>query len=259
MRFVVEQLGFGALVGAVIGLAGGWLLGQARRKGWMAESLQQLGLVALPLLCVMGSEPVGGSMFIAGYVAGIAVQVGFREAAEESVEFTEGWGRLLDFFVFFLFGMLVALAWKQFNLPLAGVCCHQPDGGEDAPGGDFPHRNASERRHGGFHGLVWSRVGWLPSCSVWCIWSRNLICREKPTIKLAVMATVLLSIFAHGFSTLPGIGLYARKIATLDPAAPEHLAVADAKSRSDSQVSYIPTLRLSRELHQCGRGLESLE
>ncbi|HBZ54554.1 MAG TPA: sodium:proton exchanger, partial [Syntrophobacteraceae bacterium] len=53
---------------------------------WMAKSLQQLGLVALPLLCVMGSEPIGGSMFIAGYVAGIAVQVGFREAGEESIE-----------------------------------------------------------------------------------------------------------------------------------------------------------------------------
>ncbi len=117
-RFVVEQLGFGALVGVVIGLAGGWLLGLAKRKGWMAESSQQLGLVALPLLCVMGSEPVGGSMFISGYVAGIAVQVGFREAAEESLEFTEGWGRLLDFFVFFLFGMLVALAWKRFSMPL---------------------------------------------------------------------------------------------------------------------------------------------
>jgi hypothetical protein len=86
----------------------------------MAESSQQLGLVALPLLCVMGSEPVGGSMFLLVYAA----------------------------------------------------------------------------------------------------------------IRLAVMATALLSIFAHGFSAMPVIGLYARKIATLDVAAPEHLEVADARSLS---------------------------
>src|SRR5271167_29081 len=36
-RFIMEQLGIGALVGAVIGLAGGWLLNLARRREWMAE------------------------------------------------------------------------------------------------------------------------------------------------------------------------------------------------------------------------------
>jgi len=35
------------------------------------------------------------------------------------------------------------------------------------------------------------------------------------------MMTVLLSIFAHGFSALPGINLYAAKVATLDAVAPE--------------------------------------
>jgi NhaP-type Na+/H+ or K+/H+ antiporter len=42
------------------------------------------------------------------------------------------------------------------------------------------------------------------------------------TIPLAVMATVLLSIFAHGLTALPGMELYARKIRTLNPGAPEH-------------------------------------
>ncbi|HBZ54555.1 MAG TPA: sodium:proton exchanger, partial [Syntrophobacteraceae bacterium] len=54
----------------------------------------------------------------------------------------------------------------------------------------------------------------------------------EPTISLAVMVTVALSIFAHGFSTLPGIGLYARKIATLDADAPEYLEVVDVQPLS---------------------------
>jgi NhaP-type Na+/H+ or K+/H+ antiporter len=44
----------------------------------------------------------------------------------------------------------------------------------------------------------------------------------EAVIRIAVMATVLLSIFAHGLSAMPGINLYAAKIAALPPVAPEH-------------------------------------
>lgn len=43
----------------------------------------------------------------------------------------------------------------------------------------------------------------------------------ESTIRLAVMATVLLSIFAHGLSALPGIDLYADRLSFLDSGAPE--------------------------------------
>jgi len=46
------------------------------------------------------------------------------------------------------------------------------------------------------------------------------------TIRLTVMATVFLSIFAHGLSALPGINLYANRIARLPAGAPEHEPVA---------------------------------
>ena len=111
-KFIVEQLVFGGLIGIGIGLAGGWLLGLAHRKEWMAESWQPLGVVALPLLCAIASERTGASMFIAAFVAGLAVQVGFKEAGEHSVEFTEEWGQVVNLSVFFLFGLLVARAWR---------------------------------------------------------------------------------------------------------------------------------------------------
>jgi NhaP-type Na+/H+ or K+/H+ antiporter len=43
----------------------------------------------------------------------------------------------------------------------------------------------------------------------------------ESTIRLAVMVTVLFSIFAHGLSALPGIQLYARKLTALPEGAPE--------------------------------------
>ncbi len=230
-RFVVEQLGLGALVGVAVGLAGGLLLGLAKRKEWMAEPFQQLGLVALPLLCVLGAEHVHGSMFIAGYVAGLGVQMGFKEAAEQSVEFTEGWGRLLDFFVFFLFGMLIALGWSRFSLPFLayGVISL-----------------TIVRMLPVAVSLIGSRLssatvifmGWFGPRGLASI-VLGLVYLEQesrlpgePIISMAVMATVLLSIFAHGFSALPGIDLYARKVAVLDATAPEHLHVEDGESLS---------------------------
>ena len=44
----------------------------------------------------------------------------------------------------------------------------------------------------------------------------------EQTIRLAVIATVLLSIVAHGLSARPFIARYARAVAALPPDAPEH-------------------------------------
>lgn len=231
VRFVVEQLGFGALVGLVIGTAGGLLLGLAKRRGWMATPMRQLGLVALPLLCVTGAEHFRGSMFIAGYVAGIAVQVGFEEAGEESVEFTEGWGRLLDFFVFFLFGIFIAIAWSRFSLPFVayGVISLTVVRMLPVAVSLIGTRLSSAT-------VIF--MGWFGPRGLASI-VLGLVYLEQESrlpgesiISMAVMATVLLSIFAHGFSTLPGIGVYARRIAMLDASAPEHLRVVDTKSIS---------------------------
>ena len=44
----------------------------------------------------------------------------------------------------------------------------------------------------------------------------------ESTTRIAVIATVALSIFAHGLSAMPGIELYSRKIGSLPADAPEH-------------------------------------
>lgn len=230
MRFVVEQLGFGAAVGLAIGAGGGWLLGLARRRGWMAGSLQQLGLVALPLLCVLASEHVRGSMFIAAYVAGLAVQVGFREAAEHSLEFTEGWGRLLDFFVFFLFGLLVATGWQFFELRHVAYAGVSLTVARIIPVALSLIGTRLSRATVVFMG--WFGPRGLASIVLGLVYlEEEARLPGETTIKLTVMVAILLSIFAHGFSTLPGISLYERKVADLGADAPEHLPVNGAGGR----------------------------
>ncbi len=220
LNYIYEQLGLGALAGLLVGLVGGWLLGLARRREWMAGSVQQLGLVAIPLMSMLACEPLGGSMFIAAYVAGLAVQRGFKDAGTHSLEFTEGWGQLFDYFVFFLFGLLFAMASDNFRpmhllyavlsltvvrmLPVAIAL------------------TGTRLSAATVLFLGWFGPRGLASIVLGLVFlEHEAHLPGEETIKLTVMVTVLLSIFAHGFSALPGIRLYAGKIAELDDDVPE--------------------------------------
>ena len=219
-RFIVEQLGYGGLIGVGIGLAGGWLLGVAHRREWTAHSWQQLGVVALPTFCAVASEAVGASMFIAAFVAGLAVQVGFKEAGKHSVEFTEEWGQLLNLSVFFIFGLLVARDWQHFTAALVLYAVLSLTVVRMFPVAIALMGTRLSRATLLFMG--WFGPRGLASIVLAMVYLEHG--KQHPgeaTIRLAVMVTVLLSIFAHGLSAMPGINLYAGKVAALDTAAPE--------------------------------------
>jgi NhaP-type Na+/H+ or K+/H+ antiporter len=225
-RFLGEQLGYGTLIGLGVGLVGGGLLGLARRRGWMAEPLQKLGLVALPLLCVMLSEATHASMFIAAFVAGLAVQAGFKEAHGESVAFTEDWGQVFDYFVFFLFGLFVARDWHQFTALHVLYAVLSLTVVRMLP-------VAIALRGSGVGRATILFIGWfgprgLASIVLGLVYlEAQASLPAEGTIRLAVMATVLMSIVAHGVSALPGIRLYARSVATLAAEAPERHAARE--------------------------------
>lgn len=223
MQFIVEQLGYGVLVGGALGLLGGWLIGLAKRRGWMAESLQQLAVVTLPLLCLLASEAVAASMFIAAFVAGLAVQAGFKEAGKHSVEFTDEWGQLLNLTVFFLFGIVVAREGRAFTWEhwlyavLSLTVVRMLPVAVSLIGSRLSRPTVLFMGWFGPRGLASIVLG-----MVYLEMETHL--PREDTIRLTVMATVGLSIFAHGLSALPGINWYARKTDALPPAAPEHLS-----------------------------------
>jgi sodium/hydrogen antiporter len=220
LQFIGQQLGLGVLVGIAVGLIGGWLLRTSSRRGWLAESFQQIAVVALPLLCLVLAETVEASMFIAAFVAGLAIQIPFKEAGKHSVEFAEEWGQILNLAVFFMFGMLVARDWAQFTpaswvyaiLSLTVVRM-------------LPVAIALLGTRLSLPSVLF--MGWfgprgLASIVLGLVYlEQELHLPGESAMRATVMLTVALSIFAHGLSAMPGISLYARKVAALNSSAPE--------------------------------------
>src|ERR671921_3028393 len=108
VRFALEQVGFGVLVGIGVGLLGGWLVSRASRAGWMNESFQRLALLALALIAWAQADTVGGNGFIAAFIGGLALGPSVERVGERLIRSTEAEGELLKLSVFFIFGMLVA-------------------------------------------------------------------------------------------------------------------------------------------------------
>jgi NhaP-type Na+/H+ or K+/H+ antiporter len=220
-RFILEQLGYGTAIGLGIGLAGGWLLGFADRKESMTASFQQMGAVALPLLCAIACEAAGASMFIAAFVAGLAVQVGFKHVGKHGVEFTEQWGQLLNLSVFFLFGLLVARSWRDFTAVMLLYALLSLTAVRMVPVALALYGSGLSKASVIFMG--WFGPRGLASIVLGLVYlEHETLLPGESTIRLAVMATVGLSIFAHGLSAMPGIERYAAKMTALEPTAPEH-------------------------------------
>jgi len=66
------ELAAGAGVGTAVGLAGGWLLRWARRRGWAAEDFVGVAVLALALFAYVAALAVDGNGFVAAFCGGLA-------------------------------------------------------------------------------------------------------------------------------------------------------------------------------------------
>lgn len=217
LQFMGDQLGLGVVVGIAVGLIGGWLLRIAGRRGWIAPSFQQIAVVTLPLLCLLLADLVDASMFIASFVAGLAVQIPFKDAGKHCVDFAEDWGQMFNLAVFFLFGMIVVRDWPQFSLrswiyaTLSLTVVRMVPVAIALVGTHLSRASVLFMGWFGPRGLASIVLGLV-------YLEQELHLSNEAVLRSAVMVTVVLSIFAHGLTAMPGISVYARRQAARDPA-----------------------------------------
>ena len=101
---VVRLVGIGVAGGALLGLAGAWVIGRATEQGWMDELHQKIAAVALALGTFAVVEVLEGSGFVAAFVAGAVLGARVRPKSEYLYDFADTEGRALVLVAFVFLG-----------------------------------------------------------------------------------------------------------------------------------------------------------
>ena len=230
IRFALEQVGLGALVGTGVGLVGGWLVSQASKRGWMTNSFHRLALLALALIAWALADQIGVNGFIAAFVGGLAVGPTVERVGEQLIRFTEAEGQLLNLSVFFVFGVFVvgligSLSWEVALYALLSLTVIRM----------LPVALSLIGTH--LRSVSVLFAGWFGPRGLASIVLGLIVVEEAPLlpgrdeIELVVASTVLLSVLLHGVTAAPLSAVYARRVEGMTADAPEKRGAVEAPTR----------------------------
>ena len=103
---VVEKLGIGIVVGIVVTRGATSLLRLAVRLGWLGDEWVQVPVVAVAILCYAGAEALHGSGFIACFVGGLLVSWLAPQRKHELLFGAESVGETLAMLTWVAFGAI---------------------------------------------------------------------------------------------------------------------------------------------------------
>jgi NhaP-type Na+/H+ or K+/H+ antiporter len=230
IRFALEQVGLGILVGVGVGLTGSWFMSWASKREWMTDSSQRLALLALAIIAWALADTVGGNGFIAAFVGGLAVGPTVERVGEQLIRFTEAEGHMLNLSVFFIFGvlvvgLLVSLSWHVALYALLSLTVIRM----------LPVALSLYGTH--LRGISLLFAGWFGPRGLASIVLGLLVVAEAPLlsgrdeIELVVALTVLLSVLLHGVTAAPLSAVYAHRVEGMAADAPEKQGSVELTTR----------------------------
>lgn len=217
--FALLQVTLGPVVGAAVGYLGGLLVTACVDREWMDHSFAQLSALALAFLSFLISEMVGGNGFIAAFVCGLTLGNSAPRVATELQDFAETEGQLFSLLTFLCFG--AHLAWPLLF---------------DVTGSMWLYAALSltlmrmipvalSLLGSKLMPLSYGFLGWFGPRGLASILFAFIVLEEQvpehDAILKIVVATVLLSVFAHGATAWPGSKVYGRICETRRNEAPE--------------------------------------
>ncbi len=212
LRIAVTQIGFGVLSGVIIGYLGAHFIAWGKRSQWMSVDFQKLSILALALLAYGIANLIGGNGFIAAFCFGLTAANTVKKEKQEAIyEFAEAevQGLMLLTFMIVFGAVMLPLAWGTFTWPmllyaLLSLLVVRPlSVGISLLGSKVKPVTI------GF-------LGWFGPRGVASILYLFIVVEEElffqSQIYSTVMLTVLLSIFMHGITAVPGANWYANHV-----------------------------------------------
>ena len=227
LKYGAAQLIFGPVVGIAVGFIGGRLVQWGARTKWMNISFQQLSALALSFLSFAGAELIGGNGFIAAFFAGLTVGNTSSAICDCLYEFAEAEGQLLALLAFLAFGaadIWPALEHINWMIVLYGVLSLTlvrmiPVSISLLGSGLRPASHMF---------LGWFGPRGLASILYVFVVLERVSIQEQDEIFSIVIMTVLISVFAHGLSALPGASWYASRAGEMRMQEPDCSELAPA-------------------------------
>ena len=208
VKLVADSIGYGVLFGVVCGLAGAILLRLARNHDLVEGSWLQIVPLATATLSYGLAAPLGGSGFIAAFVAGLTFGGALRRDTEHTTRLLEEVGGLSNGITFIVFGaafvgpVLGDLTWAAaaYGLLSLTVIRMLPVAVAFIGTRARPQTTAF--------------AGWFGPRGLASIVFTVIVLDEAhlpgiTTITVVVVFTIVLSVYAHGLSARPLVDRYA--------------------------------------------------
>jgi sodium/hydrogen antiporter len=233
LRVILEEIGFGAAAGLAAGALGAWVLRGFAARGWMEGTWKQINAVATPVMAYMVAVALGGSGFIAAFVAGIVFRAVAGGQAEATTHLAEESGELLNAVTFLLFGaVLVGPALGDLDWRLIAYAVLSLTVVRLLPVALAMLGTGMRRATVGF--LGWFGPRGLASIVFVLLLLEETDLPQRSLLLAAVTLTVALSVYAHGLTAWPGANRYAdwyHAHAQDHPAMPESAPVPERRVR----------------------------
>jgi sodium/hydrogen antiporter len=209
VTIVVEELGYGVLAGVASGLLVTFVVRFAGGRHLIARSWMQVVPVAGAALAYGLAAALGGSGFIAAFVAGALFGMLVEQESEAATRLTEEIGQLLNGVTFVVFGAVLLgpalqhVSWQILVYGLLSLTLVRM-----LPVAIAMLRSGARLPTVGFVG--WFGPRGLASIVFAVIVVERADLPHADTILMATYITVGLSVFAHGVSAAPLAERYAR-------------------------------------------------